>query len=306
MTLSPFEEESTRRLGLLAGDPQTRYQRHGALWEVIDGPPINVADEPRDSNVARLIRARLRIVDSASIALYDPLRDAPGSYIELAEFGERIWLNGVTWNDGLVQETVEFHEKYGPLVPNESPTAPPVRVFVLHHWLEACRIALAFMSYQSMRPEETLLRSVVIERIIQLFSWDLALFHQEQEPTRQVLQNRMVEWSTYKTRYDADQSDYTRRASVWLIQTINLCLDGFGVRSQVAFTAPGSWLNSYVAPTLGGALWGQLANLVLEGSTIKRCKFCQKQFATQNHRKDYCSDRCKENRKKRERRRRGL
>jgi hypothetical protein len=309
--LSPFgdEEGSRRRLSLLAGDPQISYQRRGAQWEVRDGPPIAEAEEPIDGDQARLIRAELRIVDSASITPYDPLRDVPEALFAFEAFGEKVWLNGVAWNDGLIHETIKFHERYGPLVRNESLTAPPVPVPVLSHWLEACRMALAFKCYQSLRPEEAHLRPNVIVLIVESFLWDLALLPSEQAATRQLQENRLIEWSQYQTRYDdADQGSYTRRASVWLNQTINLCLEGFGVRSQVAYSPPSSWFSSYVAPTLGGALWGQLAGFVIEGSTVKQCKYelCQKRFPAQNPRKEYCSDFCKENRKKRERRKRGM
>ena len=309
--LSPFgnEDESRLMLGLLAGDPQISYQRHGALWEVVDGRPISEGNEPRDSDVARLIRAELWIVDSASITLYDPFRDAPEALIELATFGERVWLNTATWNDGLIQETIEFHKKYGPLVRNQSLTAPPGPVSVNFHWLEAWRIALAFACYKSMLPKEVHVRPVVIDLNSDLVNWELKRSDLEQKAMSRRRENRMVEWSPYKTRYDeADQSGYINRVRAWLHQTINLSLDRFGVRLQVGFSPPNTWLSSCLAPTLGGALWAQLASFIREGSEIKQCKYelCQKRFPAQNPRQEYCSGLCKENRKKRNRRRRGM
>ena len=308
--LSPFgdEEKSRRLLGLLAGDPQISRQLRGALWEVSDGPPISVANDPLDSDQSRLIRAELWIVDSALITLYEPFQDAPEALIELATFGERVWLNGATWNDRLIQETIEFHEKYGPLVRNQTSRTPPGRVLVLLHWLEACRIALALIGYKSMSPEESHVRPWVIKHIIDLFDWDLSLLRKEHEAIRQIQENRMVEWSGYLTLYDdADQSGYISRVRAWLHQTINLSLDGFGVRLQVGFSPPNTWLSSCLAPSLGGAMWAQLASFIRDGSAIKQCKYelCQRRFPAQNPRQEYCSVLCKENRKKRDRRRRG-
>ena len=300
MSLLPSsEEEFRRRLSLLAGPPSEAQLWRGESWD-------RWTDEEGTSLLGRTC---LRRVGTSNRTSYDPLRDAPEAFLVHARFGDQVWENGMTWNQKLFDETLRIHERYGPLDPKGELAS------VEDYWWMMRWLSLAVLGYRSLSDQGRQLRRQVVERISEDLSFTIRWLNLHPDLTENFdkemsdrADSRARDWHDYGETLDVAEDDtYYRRVGSWLNDKINLQLSR--VETHVRFSPPNSWLPSYRVVTLEGALWSQLANVVLDGSAIKRCKnpgcAVEPLFSTPNPRKDYCSSKCKETSKKRRQRRNG-
>ena len=315
MESNPDKDDRLTRIRstFLGGEPMAEHLLRGEFWELNlpDDeylPILKQSDHDPESHGSLLLHGTTAwITGSSNSSLYDPMSETPSAFLRFARFGELVWANGMTWNEELAEDTVQLLEEFGPLTPRDY----PIDLFVRLHsiWEEARRLATTALCIQSITPGSIKERRVVVNQIIELYKHSL-----DHIPARDVdpinaevhefLSQRLNEWSLYEERHEPfDNAQYIPRVHAWIKGAINSGLDQFGVRSQIDFSSPSRWVSSYKATSLGGALWAQFAVTVLVGSTVRRCKnercFHDPIFASPNPRKEYCSDLCKEARKKR-------
>lgn len=293
------------RAALLAGDPIPEQQWRGESWEIHLPSPaeIEVFSADESPEAAMLHDARAIPYRTSTANVYDPVREMPTPLDDFAELGEKVWGNGMTWNSALGEDTVRLLRLYGPL---RTHRADHDKSDSIHEfWAEARRLSLAILCVRVSASITSTEYATTVDRIVDTYHHDaqhvsprLASHYEESE----------VRWKRYRQTFDLDDDRRVGNLNDWLSEAINTSLIVGEVFSQTVLSlgsGPPTWRISYRPRTLLGALWSEVAGIVLSGERVERCKFlrCPRSFrASPKSKQLFCSRPCKEaDRKRRDR-----